>query len=345
MKHAFIRSSAAILSFGMLLPALSSGNIVQAESSVDPLSMATGDVNADGDFDVSDVILLQKWLLAVPDTQLSDWKAADLCNDEVLDVFDLCLMKRTLIKGVDHGTPPDENADMVADLRKGRNQYFFPSGPWTNGGVFDCGWTSSNIRLQNGDPMEITITEDPSGKYHYLSGEYRTYVNYHYGYYECSMMPIKANGVDTGFFTYTGPSEGDPWDEIDFEFLGYDTTKVQLNHYADGVGGHEYMLDLGFDASKGFHTYGFLWLEDSITWYVDGEPRYAVTETLPCNPSKIMVNAWPGIGCDAWLKPFEGNVPLTAKFQWITWCSPETFLKSHPMPEVGSLTKEGLKVQ
>ena len=83
MKHAFIRFSAAILSFGMLLPAPSSGNIVQAESSVNPLSMATGDVNADDDFDVSDVILLQKWLLAVPDTQLSDWKAADFCNDEV----------------------------------------------------------------------------------------------------------------------------------------------------------------------------------------------------------------------------------------------------------------------
>lgn len=54
------------------------------------------------------------------------------------------------------------------------------------------------------------------------------------------MMPIKADGVDTGFFMYTGPSDNDPWDEIDFEFLGYDTTKVQLNYYTDGVGGHEY---------------------------------------------------------------------------------------------------------
>ena len=50
---------------------------------------------------------------------------------------------------------------------------------------------------------------------------------------------------------YTGPSDDDPWDEIDFEFLGYDTTKVQLNYYTDGVGGHEYMLDLGFDAYEG----------------------------------------------------------------------------------------------
>ncbi|MBQ6942953.1 MAG: InlB B-repeat-containing protein [Ruminococcus sp.] len=56
-----------------------------------------GDVNADGDFTVADVVALQKWLLAVPDTHLANWKAADLCEDERLDAFDLCLMKRELL--------------------------------------------------------------------------------------------------------------------------------------------------------------------------------------------------------------------------------------------------------
>ena len=54
----------------------------------------SGDLNADGAFNVSGVILLQKWLLAVPDTELVNWKAADLCEDNRLDVFDLCLMIR-----------------------------------------------------------------------------------------------------------------------------------------------------------------------------------------------------------------------------------------------------------
>lgn len=56
-----------------------------------------GDVNADGEFNVSDLVLLQKWLLAVPDTKLADWKAADLCNDDRLDVFDLCFMRKELL--------------------------------------------------------------------------------------------------------------------------------------------------------------------------------------------------------------------------------------------------------
>ena len=56
-----------------------------------------GDVNADGKFNVADVVALQKWLLAVPDIKLTNWKAADLCEDNRLDVFDLCLMKRKLL--------------------------------------------------------------------------------------------------------------------------------------------------------------------------------------------------------------------------------------------------------
>ena len=69
----------------------------------------SGDVNDDGEFNVSDVVLLQKWLLAVPDTHLANWKAVDFCNDNKLNVFDLCLMKRELIERM--ATPyvePDE---------------------------------------------------------------------------------------------------------------------------------------------------------------------------------------------------------------------------------------------
>ncbi len=57
----------------------------------------TGDCNGDGNFDVADIVLLQKWLLAVPNTHLADWKAADLCEDGRLNIFDLCMMKHLLL--------------------------------------------------------------------------------------------------------------------------------------------------------------------------------------------------------------------------------------------------------
>ena len=57
-----------------------------------------GDVNADVTFNISDVVMMKKWLLAVPDVKLEDWKSGDLCDDNILNVFDLCLMKRKLIE-------------------------------------------------------------------------------------------------------------------------------------------------------------------------------------------------------------------------------------------------------
>ena len=61
----------------------------------------TGDINDDGEFNIADALLLTKWLLAAPDAELKNWKAADFCNDDILDAFDLCLMKSALIQKID----------------------------------------------------------------------------------------------------------------------------------------------------------------------------------------------------------------------------------------------------
>lgn len=55
-----------------------------------------GDVNDDGEFNVSDVVMLQKWLLCAG--PLTNWENGDFCADERIDVFDLCLMKRALVE-------------------------------------------------------------------------------------------------------------------------------------------------------------------------------------------------------------------------------------------------------
>ncbi|MGC4431785.1 family 16 glycosylhydrolase, partial [Streptococcus suis] len=77
--------------------------------------------------------------------------------------------------------------------------------------------------------------------------------------------------------------------------------------------------NLGFDASEEFHTYAFDWKKDSITWFVDGVAVHTATTDIPTTPGKIMMNAWPGIGVDEWLKPFDGNVPLVASYDWMKY--------------------------
>lgn len=56
-----------------------------------------GDVNADGKFDIADIVTLQKWILAVPDVKLANWKAADLYEDSKINVLDLCILKQELM--------------------------------------------------------------------------------------------------------------------------------------------------------------------------------------------------------------------------------------------------------
>lgn len=195
------------------------------------------------------------------------------------------------------------------------------SNGWSNGGMFNCTWTENNVSFSNDGIMSLKIDSNGSGGY--TGGEYRTRQTFGYGMYQVNMKPIKNPGVVTSFFTYTGPTDGTIWDEIDIEFLGYDTTKVQFNYFTNSVGGHEYVYNLGFDASQEFHTYGFYWGQGTITWYVDGKAVYTVNSSdVPVTPGKIMMNVWPGTGVDDWLKPYNGVTPLTGYYDWAVYDAP-----------------------
>ena len=192
---------------------------------------------------------------------------------------------------------------------------------WSNGDMFDCTWSGANVGFSGGI-MNLSITGNRQSGYR--GAEYRTRKTYGFGMYDVSMKPISNVGVVSSFFTYTGPSDGTVWDEIDIEFLGKDTTTVQFNYYTKGVGHHEYVYHLGFDASKAFQQYGFYWDKSGITWYVDKKAVYKATGNIPQTPGKIMMNAWNGKGVDDWLGHYNGAAPLTAKYDWISYTAPKT---------------------
>ena len=238
------------------------------------------------------------------------------------------------------------NADMLIDFADGANpEVLFESDGWSNGDVFNVVWKKHNVIYENGI-MRLSIAEekatawidDAEVEYDYTAGEARTQNYYHYGDYEVSMKPSANPGTASTFFVCTGPydlKDGVPnaHDEIDIEFLGNDTTHVQFNFFVNGVGGNEYMYDLGFDASEEFHTYGFRWLPDSITWFVDGQPVYKVTtdttakaagnlkivEKLPSTAGRILTNYWCGNErAWGWMGAYTGAVKdQGTEYQWI----------------------------
>lgn len=193
---------------------------------------------------------------------------------------------------------------------------------WSNGGMFNCGFKADHAYFSGGNLVLKLDNVSSSGK-PYSSGEYRTNNTFSYGTYEVNMKAAKASGTVTSFFTYTGS----PWDEIDVEILGKNTTQVQFNYYVNGTGGHEKIINLGFDASQGFHKYAIEYGNGYINWYVDGVWKYGVNNSgtlnapkgaaMPSHPMQIMVNLWPGTGVDSWLGAFRYSSPLYAYYDYV----------------------------
>ena len=242
------------------------------------------------------------------------------------------------------------NAQKIIDFADGANpDVLFESDGWSNGDVFNVVWKKHNVHYEDGI-MRLGIAEekatawlnDQEVEFNYTAGEARTQNYYHYGDYEVSMKPSGNPGTASTFFVCTGPYDlkdgvPNPHDEIDIEFLGdngmgKDTTKVQFNFFVDGVGGNEFMYDLGFDASEEYHTYGFRWEENAITWFVDGKPVYKVTtdevteaknlrhvEKLPSTPGRMLTNYWCGNErAWGWMGEYKGEtVDNGTTYQWI----------------------------
>ncbi len=57
----------------------------------------TGDANGDGRVTMADAVTLQQWLLGKVNDTYFDWAEADLCVDNVLDVYDLVLLRKKLV--------------------------------------------------------------------------------------------------------------------------------------------------------------------------------------------------------------------------------------------------------
>lgn len=98
--------------------------------------------------------------------------------------------------------------------------------------------------------------------------------------------------------------ESDDLDEIDWEWVGYNTSQVQSNFY--GKGNHT-TYNRGrnhtvLNADTEFHNYTTYWDHDKLQWWIDGELHrqvdYSESLTLygrnyPQTPSQVKISNWP----------------------------------------------------
>lgn len=179
------------------------------------------------------------------------------------------------------------------------------SGGWANGPYMVNDWRRSQTQIDNG--LRVVLQEQRGEDYPYTSGEVQSRVLYGYGYYETVMQAAKGSGLVSGFFTYTGPPFGRPWNEIDVEILGRNTREAALTyHYAGDSRARTVPLD--FDAAEAMHHYAFDWQRGHIRWYIDGalvHEERGESLPLPNEGQKIMMHLWGTQRSPEWAGPFD----------------------------------------
>ena len=77
-----------------------------------PAKALKGDINSDGQVNVTDAVILQKFILGDKTAKINDAKSADICEDGIIDIFDMIQMKKLLIstpeKSADTPQPPTD---------------------------------------------------------------------------------------------------------------------------------------------------------------------------------------------------------------------------------------------
>jgi endo-1,3-1,4-beta-glycanase ExoK len=182
---------------------------------------------------------------------------------------------------------------------------WYVSDGWNNGAHQNCTWSKDQAAVQGGK-LVLSFDAKPAGEREYACGEVQTRKRYGYGTYEVRMKSATGPGLNSAFFTYIGPTDKKPHDEIDFEVLGKDTSRVQLNQYVAGKGGNEKLVEVAGGADSGFNDYAFVWRKGRLDYYVNGTLVHEVTDQkkLPANAQKIFLSLWGTDTLSDWMGRF-----------------------------------------
>lgn len=191
----------------------------------------------------------------------------------------------------------ESDGAFISVLGNGLPQERFYISQHSNDKGFQGGdWVRENVS-QGPDGLRLDVTPTGDPKKPYALAEVQMLGSYGYGRYETIMRPAKGSGLVSAFFTYTGPYFGKPHDEIDIEFVGMDTSIVELNYFHKGKTGSSARIKLPFDAAEEDHLYAFDWKPEGISWYVDGKLIYQTAPNdpfVPKNAGRLVISNWTG---------------------------------------------------
>eukprot|EP01117_Protostelium_nocturnum_P013707 TRINITY_DN5143_c0_g1_i6.p1 TRINITY_DN5143_c0_g1~~TRINITY_DN5143_c0_g1_i6.p1 ORF type:complete len:307 (+),score=46.60 TRINITY_DN5143_c0_g1_i6:323-1243(+) len=190
--------------------------------------------------------------------------------------------------------------------------------------LFASQWETSQVSFDSSKGMTLIIDQvgcpASCGQKNWRAGEYTTKEVYGYGYFEARFIPACSKGGISSMFTYFDDPNGA---EIDIEFEGDsgDCQKVSYTHYAGGQTYGWGRFDLGFNASEGFHSYGFLWTDKNITWYVDRKVHFTSDSTAvtPNSNMNMLMNNWVVSNQNGYYGKFPLNTVVNATYEYAAY--------------------------
>lgn len=161
----------------------------------------------------------------------------------------------------------------------------------------------------------------------YLGVEYRSKETVQYGKVEARVRFAKGSAVVSSVVLIYTPWPPDDWNELDIEFLGKNTDRVQFNHMinippADPISGHQQypeLVTLNFDPGADFHDYSIEWVPGRARFSVDGEVLHEATEEMArmVLPQNILLTIWASDSA-GWAGPVdETTAPTSVEYDWI----------------------------
>ncbi|KAF9538486.1 hypothetical protein EC957_006719 [Mortierella hygrophila] len=135
-----------------------------------------------------------------------------------------------------------------------------------------------------------------------------------YGKYSVDMVSTDLRGHVTAMFLIAHSSAPGGGSEIDIELTGLDPTAVWLTVWK-GSTQQAVKVPLGFDASKGWHTYSVEWQPEFIAWSVDGKEVLRRTDLWTADPRTPGVEY--KLAMNSWTHDVEENL-WAGKFYWPT---------------------------
>jgi endo-1,3-1,4-beta-glycanase ExoK len=222
----------------------------------------------------------------------------------------------TLAYAIEGGESFVEEFDELSSSR------WYVSDGWSNGDHQNCTWSKAQVSAEGG-VLSLGFATEAYKERENVCAEVQTHQRFGYGTYEVRMKAVEGSGLNSSFFTYIGPVHDQPHDEIDFEVLGKDASKVQVNQYVDGQNvGDEELIEVPGGAANDFNDYAFVWEEGRIAWYLNGELVHEATdpEKLPSHASKIYMSVWGSDTLVSWMGPFEApGEPLAAQYERVAF--------------------------